>query len=320
MANTQTVGVWSPTAAFDAAIMTNDVTKSPWYNGNGQGNQAYQDGQQGNNYNRTAANTLFDAKVDSANAQAQADAQAVYAQGDRAEADAYDNAASIADQNARLARVSGSVQQFQAGREAFKAMSGQRADIAAAGFGTHGTAAYMMADSAQQASLNSQMIGTQTEITVGGYQQQAEAQRAQATTARYAADAADVLGANAQNVGQMIQTNALNNAMDLYNQGNQRQQTSPRGSNFGTGIGVQTVQNKNGNQNQGTQRQSTYRNYADNFDYNQAGEAVPYFDRAQTTHSEQTVTTNGNGNGEGNWQSDRFGETPISGNTDETQL
>lgn len=158
---------------------------------------------------------------------AQANAENIVAGGDAQEAQAYLKASGIADSNARLARVSGQIQQAQQARTIYQSISGQEADIAGAGFaGNSLDAMYLMRNSVAQGQTTEQMIGTQANINAGGYEQQAAAANAEATAAQAAGaeaselaigaqSAASLVQSNAASQGAMLQTNALNNAMAL---------------------------------------------------------------------------------------------------------
>lgn len=191
-----------------------------------------------------AVNDLFSAGLQSTELQndaqvagiedtAQGAAEGIAAQGDQLEAQSYLTAAGVADNNARLARASGMIQQYQEGRQVRTAVGAQTADINAAGFASAnhtgaGTALFLQRDSVQQGALEGQLLGENAEIQAGGFEQQSAAAHAEANAATTAAQQADVLGQaatsagttiqqNAAAQGSMLTTNALNNAMLLLN-------------------------------------------------------------------------------------------------------
>lgn len=171
---------------------------------------------------RTAVNDLFSASGTAAEDQAQSQAQGIIASGDQQEAQAYLTAAGVADNNARLARASGLIQQYQEGRQVEKAIGAQTADINAAGFASAnhtgaGTALFLQRDSVQQGALESQLIGENAEIQAGGFEQQSAAAKAEAAAAQTAGNAASTLAGAASAAGTSLTTNALNNAMSLLN-------------------------------------------------------------------------------------------------------
>jgi hypothetical protein len=146
-------------------------------------------------------------------------AQGIMQTGDYAEATSYGNAASIANANARLATVSGQIQQSQEGIKIYKEISGQQADVAGAGFGNSGSAIYLMRASAAQGALANQLIGTNAELASGGYSSQAAASQAQADAANATAAEAGQLAQNANDAatnataqGNLAQALSLNTA------------------------------------------------------------------------------------------------------------
>ena len=94
------------------------------------------------------------------------------AKGDMAEGENYALAATLAGENAEFTVESTGVQEQQEARTVYKTISGQQADVAAAGIGASGTALDLLRDSAQQGAITKQMIGEQGLITEAGYKEQ----------------------------------------------------------------------------------------------------------------------------------------------------
>lgn len=101
---------------------------------------------------------------------------------------AYKKAAAIATENAALAKTAEQIQVAQTGIQTFQAIGREKAQTAGAGFNTlEGSAGDLLRSSAQQAALAKQLVTTQGEINVRGYQQQAQAYQGQADAAATAA-------------------------------------------------------------------------------------------------------------------------------------
>jgi hypothetical protein len=184
-----------------------------------------------------AVNALFGAQLQgselttAANATAaqdlaQGQAEGVTAQGDQLEANSYLKAGGVADKNARLERASAGIQSYQEDIAAERALGGQEADIAGAGFGSGGSGFYLARAGIQQASLAKALINVQGSITAGGFEQQSLAAQAEAAAASGAADRANILGnaatdaagtavSTANQTASDLNTNALNSALAL---------------------------------------------------------------------------------------------------------
>lgn len=130
--------------------------------------------------NITAAGTRISAQSTRLSAQG----LRIKAQGDIAEATNYDAAAVLAQQNEAYTAQSTRVQQAQLGRQVTQAIGGQRASVAAAGFGTGGSAYDLMRDSAQQGALARGVLGQQGAITEAGYDEQARSYTTMANAGR----------------------------------------------------------------------------------------------------------------------------------------
>jgi len=101
---------------------------------------------------------------------------------------AYKKAAAIAGENAQLAKEAEDIQRTQVGIQTFQAIGRQTTQTAGAGFNTReGSAGDLLRASASQAALAKQLVTTQGEINVRGYQQQQQAYQGQADAAAMAA-------------------------------------------------------------------------------------------------------------------------------------
>lgn len=100
------------------------------------------------------------------------------------EAGAYTKAATIARQNEALAGTSTQLQEYMAARQAYQTISGQKAEVAGAGFQGGGSAGDLLRSSASQAAIQKGAIQTQGAITQLGFEQQAQAYEGQAQAAQ----------------------------------------------------------------------------------------------------------------------------------------
>jgi len=107
--------------------------------------------------------------------------------GDLKSAQAYDIAAGMARKQEQFTKEETAVKEFQTQREVFKAIGGQRADVAAAGFAAGGTALDLLRDSTAQGALAKEMVSQQGLITEQAYEAQAQAYGKQVDAARLAA-------------------------------------------------------------------------------------------------------------------------------------
>ena len=145
----------------------------------------------------------------------QAQAQSLAATGYGEEATSYTNAAAIARQNERLAGAAGQVEQAQIGLEVGKTIGTQQAGIAAAGFGSGGTALSLMRASQRQGTIEKQLAGVNTEIQQTGYEQQAQAAEAESRAATTSSQQAGALAATSSTVAGALRTNANSIAATL---------------------------------------------------------------------------------------------------------
>lgn len=107
--------------------------------------------------------------------------------GDLAEASAYKEAATIATNDAQIAKASGAIQTYQMQRKINTTVGGQMAEEGAAGFSMQGSAGDIRRASFSQGALAKQLIGVQTSINVNNYTQEASSARAMASAASDAA-------------------------------------------------------------------------------------------------------------------------------------
>lgn len=151
------------------------------------------------NFKATMASTPFDIRASN-----------LQAAGDLGEADAYGSAQKIAEQNAQLAGVAGTVQIAQQQRTAMRTIGAQQAQTAASGFANSGSAISMLRDSLQQSYLGKQLIEAQTGITQGGYLEAGAAATAEQQAAQTAAGVATELAGKQQESLDAATTNATN--------------------------------------------------------------------------------------------------------------
>lgn len=129
--------------------------------------------------------------------------------GQLSEAEQYDVSAGIASNNSQLALVGGDIQKYQAMRNVQKTIGTQQSVSAAGGFANAGSALDVARSSLQQGLLQTQLIGTNADLTAGGYLEQASAAQAQATTARTASSYTAAMAASAT-----AQANIAGNAIN----------------------------------------------------------------------------------------------------------
>lgn len=111
------------------------------------------------------------------------------AQGSMASASAYDQAAEISRQNARLAAMSTNITQYQLGRQIDMVGGKQRAAVGASGFTMGGSAADIFKSTVQQGALAKAVMGIQGQINVNAETQKATSYMGMASQARSAASA-----------------------------------------------------------------------------------------------------------------------------------
>lgn len=115
------------------------------------------------------------AVTDTANAAASTTQAAGYA----AEGAAYGTAAEVANQNAFLSEISGSVKTLQEQRALTRSLGEQTAQIAASGFAASGSNLDILRSSLQEGYITQQLTAVQTALQKGGYLEEAAAAKAE---------------------------------------------------------------------------------------------------------------------------------------------
>jgi hypothetical protein len=126
---------------------------------------------------------------------AQATAASDLATGDLGEAATYGSAEDIAAANARLATISGQVEQEQEQVQLGQTIGAQKAAVAGGGFAESGSALDLLRSSTQQGLLQQQITGTQAALQSGGYAEQAQAYAGEASAATAAGNSQSALAA-----------------------------------------------------------------------------------------------------------------------------
>lgn len=111
------------------------------------------------------------------------------AAGSKQDAASLDKAAGMEDVNAKLAGASKDIQHAAAARDIYKVIGGQASDIAGSGFQMSGSALDLARSSAQQGAITQALIENQGQIDIQGHLIAATNLRAQAASARSAANA-----------------------------------------------------------------------------------------------------------------------------------
>jgi len=112
------------------------------------------------------------------------------AQGDYAEAHAYDLAAKYAIQNEDFTRQSTAIKEVQEQRQIYQGVGTAKADITGSGMTLSGSGLDILRSSAEQGALTKQVLAQQGAIDEAGYQEQHDAYQSMAAAARYAGNAA----------------------------------------------------------------------------------------------------------------------------------
>lgn len=115
------------------------------------------------------------------------------AAGDTAEANAYKEAATLANQNAELEQQSTAIQTAQANRQIYQTLGAQETGVAGGGFAETGSARALFMNSAAQGALQKQVLEVQGGINVNAYKEAAAAYTGQQQAA-IAASQAGVAG------------------------------------------------------------------------------------------------------------------------------
>lgn len=128
----------------------------------------------------------------------------IKAQGDLAEAGEYDLAGELAKKNVAFTQQSTAIKEMQADRELSKSLGETTADVAGAGFGSGGSAAFLLADSAAQGSLTKSVLEQQGHITEAGYQEQADSFSIMSSAARTAAAGEEDIANKTENLSGIM--------------------------------------------------------------------------------------------------------------------
>src|SRR5258708_29420594 len=128
------------------------------------------------------------------------------ASGSRAAAGSYDEAERIARENAAIARQATRIKSMQIGRETFKVLGEQQAQVAGAGFAASGSALDILRSSASQGAMTKAISEEQGAITANAYEEQAAQFAGMAKAAR--------TSATGQGIGGLLQAGGA--AYSLY--------------------------------------------------------------------------------------------------------
>jgi hypothetical protein len=127
----------------------------------------------------------------------------IKAQGDLAEGQEYDLAASLAGENALFTQTSTAIKEAQQERETGLVLGQQREQVASAGFEESGSALDLLRASASQASLQKQVLGQQGLITEAGYQEQQQSYETMSAAAKSAAAQEESLASETSTFGDI---------------------------------------------------------------------------------------------------------------------
>jgi hypothetical protein len=107
--------------------------------------------------------------------------------GDELEAQNYDEAATLAGQNAQFTEMSTGIQTSQADREMYLNLGKTKSEIAGGGFAESGSGLDILRSSASQGALQKAVLNEQGLITEAGYQEQQQSYENMASAANAAA-------------------------------------------------------------------------------------------------------------------------------------
>lgn len=152
-----------------------------------------------------AADTSSDLKAKGLSIQAQgtrlsAQSLLLKAQGDLSEAEQYDLAQQLAQQNAAYTRASTAISAAQQDRQITMTIGGQRAAVAGAGLASSGTALDLLRDSASQGALARATLQTQGSITEAGFNEQAKSYAVMSAAARTTAAGKQQIAGQTQDI------------------------------------------------------------------------------------------------------------------------
>lgn len=139
----------------------------------------------------------------------------IAAQGDDIEAGAYGTAAELARNNANLTTVAGEIQGIIEKRASSAAAGSLRADVAGAGLRMTGSNLALLRNSVQNGYLQQQLVRTQTEMTRGGYLEQAAAADQEQKAAQVAATGQRSLADAQAQAASLAAANAANETTAL---------------------------------------------------------------------------------------------------------
>jgi len=188
--------LWSPGAVPGRAPVNSAITGSPLLTGN-------------------LINDLTSNITNAVTQYGQSQASALAAQGYGEEATSYTSAAAIARQNETLAGAAGQVEQAQIGLEVGRTIGSQQAGIAAAGFGSGGTALALLRANQRQGTMEKQLAGVNTSLQQAGFEQQATAAEAEARAASTSAATSASLAATSSTVAGALRSDANSIAATL---------------------------------------------------------------------------------------------------------
>lgn len=149
-----------------------------------------------------AVTDLFNAFGAEQQANISAQGTRLKAAGDLSEADQYDLAQTLAEQNKQYTATSTNIQQSQLDRSATMQIGGEKAAQAGAGFAASGSGLDVLADSASQGALAKETLGQQGLITEAGYEEQANSYGLMASTARTTAAGEEQIASEQESAGQ----------------------------------------------------------------------------------------------------------------------
>lgn len=109
--------------------------------------------------------------------------------GDKAEASAFNEAASIASKNADIAKQSTGIQVAQATRNSLQVVGGQIADVGGAGLAESGSALDLLRDTSYQTNLQKQIVANNGLLQEQSFRQEAASYKGQAQAAQAASSA-----------------------------------------------------------------------------------------------------------------------------------
>jgi len=125
----------------------------------------------------------------------------IKARGNLAEAENYDLAKTLAEQNAHFTETSTALKTYQSERQLYKALGTTTADVAGAGFSLSGSALDLLRDSAAEGALTKATLAEQGAITEAGYEEQAKSFEIMSRAARDAADSENHLAGQSETMG-----------------------------------------------------------------------------------------------------------------------